>query len=751
MIKEQFLVLKRSLLFTFCLLYALGGCQEVQLTKLEQAVQELPKSSHPYNNLRRAAYYRQQAQSDPLYRQDHQFAMALELLRAGKSQEAYQLFSELNQLPPDSLIFTSQSPQGFRKELLRYMALASFRLGEQENCIINHHHASCIIPLLPAAVHQLPKGSRQSIASLKQLLQSQPDDYESRYLLNLAYMTLGQYPDAVPEPWLISHPVLLPAARWVEDVSMSQGLDVEGLAGGVVAEDFNNDGLTDLLVSDWDIQTNLRLFLNLGSNQWKEVTAFSGLDHIPGGLNLVQADYNNDGWMDLLILRGGWLGLYGKVPNTLLMNQGISDEMIPTFKDVTATAGMDRALPSQTASWADFDNDGWLDLFVGNESAVTYQYNPCELYLNQQDGTFRELAAEAGLLISDSTQQAQFIVKGVTSADYDQDGWTDLFVSTRDGRNFLMKNIGTGARKIPAFTDVTARSGIDPYQKTFTCWFWDYNNDGWEDLLVSGFHSEAHAAGKSISEDFGRALADLPHSAANGLLYQNMQDGTFSNVTAEKGLDKILYMMGGNFGDIDNDGWLDFYCGNGEPDLRAIIPNRMFRYTGEMFEEITSHGFGHIQKGHGAAFADFDEDGDQDIYMVMGGFYEGDVYRNMLLENQRHNENQYVKIRLRGRSGNRNGIGSKIQLSLASGDTARHIYRRVNSGGSFGASSLEMHIGLGQASLIDTLRITWQGSGTKQMFTQVPVNSSYIIDEEAGIIESNGGQDQLLSLIERHR
>jgi len=735
--------MKHHWLFIFFLLHCLSACQEAQPTKLEQVVQELPRSSHSYNNLHRAAYYRQQVKEDPMYRQDHQFSVALELLRAGESQEAYQLFNNLYQLPPDSLIFTSQSSELFRSELLRYMALASFRLGEQENCIINHHHASCIIPLSPAAVHQLPKGSRQSIASLEQLLQSQPEDYESRYLLNLAYMTLGQYPDGVPQPWLISHPILLPAERWFKDVSMPQGLDVEGLAGGVIAEDFNNDGLTDLLISDWDIQTNLRLFLNRGQDGWQEVTAPSGLGDVPGGLNLVQADYNNDGWMDLLVLRGGWLGLYGKIPNTLLMNQGVTDELIPTFKDVTKTAGMNSALPTQTATWADFNNDGWLDLFVGNESAVTYQYNPSEFYLNQQDGTFQEKGAEAGLLISDSAQKSQFIVKGVASADYDHDGWTDLFVSTRDGKNFLMKNLGNDSQGIPVFEDVTERSGINPYQKTFTCWFWDYNNDGWEDLLVSGFHSEARYDGKSIAEDFGRELAHLPHSATTGLLYQNMQDGTFRNVTAEKGLDKILYMMGGNFGDIDNDGWLDFYCGNGEPDLRAIIPNRMFRYNGAMFEEISSHGFGHIQKGHGAAFADFDNDGDQDIYMVMGGFYQGDIYRNMLLENQHNSDNHHIKIRLRGISSNRSGIGSKIQISIASGDTVRQIHRRVNSGGSFGASSLEIHIGLGQALLVDSLRISWQGSGTKQIFTKLPVNTSYIIDEEAGIVKNDGTSDQL--------
>ena len=709
-------------------------------TYLQNFAHELKEANHNYNSLKRAKYFKEQIRLNPTIRHDHLFSMAKEYLKAGESKRAIQLFDSLEQIiHSDAVLYSDNSRENLLQEIKRQKALGYLRLGEQENCIMNHGHGSCIIPIAPHAVHQIKEGSSKAIELYKALLSENTDDHESKYLLNLAFMTLGTYPEQVPAEHLITSSLFKDEGQdMVKDVAMQHSLDVNGLAGGVIAEDFNQDGFIDLMVSSWDMQTHVQLFLNLNGQGWKDVSAEAGLSNIKGNINMMQTDFNNDGLPDVLILRGGWLGPYGHLPNTLLEHVGISPEGIPSFKDVTKTANIYSTYPTQTASWADFNNDGWLDVYIGNESAVTGKFNPSELYLNQKEGTFKEVGKQAGLSLEEFQSNAQLIVKSVSTADYNRDGWIDLFVSSRDGRNILFKNKGLNKGGIPAFEDVTKAAGIAEFAKTFTCWFWDYNNDGWEDLLVSGFHTDAFYEGKSISEDFALEQQGQTHLAATGTLYENQKNGSFKDVSEKVGLNKILYMMGGNFGDINSDGWLDFYVGNGDPDLRAVIPNRMFTYNGEKFNEVTQHGFGHIQKGHGAAFADFDHDGDQDIYMVMGGFYEGDVYQNILLENQMPVRNNYVEITLRGNQSNSFGVGSQLKIVLKEGKNLRSIYRKVNSGGSFGASSFKQHLGLGTATTIDTLQITWAGSGNTQTLTELSVNQEYIIFEKDGTaISSN--------------
>jgi len=701
---------------------------------LTHAADELIHSNHPYNSSKRTNYYQHQQLADPDRRHDHQLSEAVAYLRAGNTSEAIQQLEDLSQLiDTTTVLLSNQRLDNFKIHLIRYQALAYLRQGEQENCILDHHHHSCIVPIATKAIHQLPSGSRGSIDYFLELLKRNPQDYESQYLLNLAYMTLGKYPNEVPESQLIMSPLFKkPNQRWVQDVAVAKNLDEKGLAGGVVAEDFNQDGHIDLMISSWDMQTHLQLFLNDGGGNWKEVSFEASLSTVPGGLNLVPTDFNNDGMVDILVLRGGWLGLYGNLPNSLLKNEGANEDGIPQFKDVTQQVGMVSQLPTQTAVWADFNLDGWLDVFIGNESAVSGFNNSSELYINQKGGTFREVALAAEVSFASQNMRDQRIIKGVAAADYNHDKLPDLFVSTRDGNNYLFKNQGVDSAGVPVFEDVTTDSGLDAYDKTFTTWFWDYNNDGWEDLLVSGFHSDAQYEGKSIADDFAREQLGLPHVATAGLLYKNQGDGTFTDVSKEAGLDKILYMMGGNFGDIDNDGWLDFYCGNGDPDLRSVIPNRMFRFNGERFAEITNQGFGHIQKGHGTAFADFDEDGDQDIYMVVGGFYEGDVYQNILLDNQGMLENHYIQVRLKGSRSNTLGIGARLEAVLkADNEGHRRIFRTVGSGGSFGASPFTQHIGLGDIEMVDTLYVHWPNSTSPQILTQLVADRLYVIEEDS--------------------
>ena len=184
---------------------------------------------------------------------------------------------------------------------------------------------------------------------------------------------------------------------------------------------------------------------------------------------------------------------------------------------------------------------------------------------------------------------------------------------------------------------------------------WDFDQDGWLDLFVSGWRA---AAGDIAAEFLG-----IPGNDEKPRLYRNLQDGTFEDVTEQTGLNKVMYTMGSNYGDLDGDGWLDFYVGTGDPNLRALMPNRMFRnVNGVRFEEVTTHGgFGHLQKGHGVAFGDIDHDGDQDVYQVMGGAFEGDLARNTLFENPGHG-NEWVILSLEGKTSNHSGMGPVFQL-----------------------------------------------------------------------------------------
>src|SRR5690606_28194883 len=212
-----------------------------------------------------------------------------------------------------------------------------------------------------------------------------------------------------------------------------------------------------------------------------------------------------------------------------------------------------------------------------------------------------ECAEEAGVDIVG-------FVKGVVSGDFNNDGRPDLYLSRLDGANHLLRNDGPAAGDGWRFTETAAAAGVAEPFRSFTGWFWDYDQDGWEDLFVAGYNVQ----------DAGDVAADylgLPHTGERARLYRNRGDGTFGDASREAGLDRLLHTMGGNHGDLDNDGWPDLYLGTGDPDFTTLVPNRMFRNAGGVrFQDVTtSGGFGQLQKGHGIAFADLDNDGDQDI------------------------------------------------------------------------------------------------------------------------------------------
>jgi hypothetical protein len=325
-----------------------------------------------------------------------------------------------------------------------------------------------------------------------------------------------------------------------------------------------------------------------------------------------------------------------------------------------------------------------------------------ELFLNRGDGTFREVGAQSGI-------HADGFIKGAVAADYDNDGRQDLYVTTWGGGNHLYRNTGNDASGVPQFTDVTAQAGVSQPAKSFTTWFFDYNNDGWPDIFVTGYSASLPDIVREYLGQKDQAKGERPR------LYRNNRDGTFTDVSHEVGLDQLLLTMGANFGDLDNDGWLDFYLGTGDPRLTTLVPNRMFRNAqGRTFQDVTtSGGFGHLQKGHAVAFGDIDNSGNQDIFEVMGGVYPNDKFWSVLYKNPGHG-NHWVKLELTGVKSNRFAVGARIRVDITENGQKRQIYRDVNSGGSFGASSLRPHIGIGKATTIDAIEIRWPGSGVTQ-------------------------------------
>lgn len=657
--------------------------------------------SNYYRNRKLVQFYaKKYKEADSKGRKKYWFNYCRQLLLAGEIKtclEKLEPFFSETEFPHVEQLTKKTRP------VFELLALAHLRLGERENCQLNHSSQSCIVPLKEEGFHQLKEGSQKAIKIYEILMEKFPDP-TNMWILNVAHMTLGTYPQSVPPRYLLDIPSKTEQKQFplFKDVAMYLGLAQDGLAGSTCIDDFNNDGFLDIFATSSALEDNVQLFMNDKKGGFINVTASSGLEGILGGFNCIHADYNNDGYKDIFVLRGGWLGKAGKHPNSLLKNMGDG-----TFQDVTRSANILSYHPTQTASWADYDNDGHLDLFIGNESKKG-DLHPCELYRNNGNGTFSELGEHYGLAFP-------AFVKSVSWGDIDNDGWMDLYVSRLGGENLLFRN------DRGSFTEIGEKAGVRKPTHSFPSWFWDVNNDGLEDLLVLTYDLTYSPTGQYVLELQGSKVpAEMPK------LYMNNGDGTFLDKVENFGLSKSIMAMGANFGDLDNDGFLDFYAGTGAPRFTAIVPNRMFRNVdGNGFEEVTSAGnFGHIQKGHGIAFADIDRDGDQDIYAVMGGFFEGDNFTNVLYENP-ISTNNWIVIELEGTKTNRSAIGVKVELTL---NDNRKLYRRVNSGGSFGASPLQLEIGLGKASQIEEVKVFWPNKES-QVFRNIKANQKILIKE----------------------
>jgi hypothetical protein len=674
----------------------------------------------------RVSYYTQLLSSRKLSLHDDTTVreqLAKEMLQTGDNESAVRQLEEVRrrwQAPDEKM------PPEAVADLGQWLGIAYLRLGEMENCAHMHGQRACLFPLQRSAVHQLPRGAEGAVREFTALLEKNPSDYQSQWLLNVAYMQLGRYPKDVPPRWLVPESLFKSDYQLPEfpEVAAAAGVDITGHAGGVLVADFDGDGRLDIMVSSSGPLDQIHLFHNNGDGTFSDVTRASGLIGETGGLNLVLTDYNNDGRPDVLVLRGGWWRKQGCYPLSLLRNNGNG-----TFDDVTVEAGLLSAHPTGTAAVADFDNDGYLDIFVGHESTPD-DPNPSQLFHNNRDGTFTDIAAASGI------SELGF-VKGVAWGDFNNDGRPDLYVSTMYGHNHLFRNDGPrDAHDIAKgwrFTDVTESAGVGKQSNSFATWFFDYDNDGWPDIFVAGYSLDSASPNGEESEVGGFELGHPVH-AELPKLYRNNHDGTFADVTAAVHLDRVILTMGANFGDLDNDGWLDLYLGTGDSTYQSLLPNRLFRNAeGHGFQDVTTAAdLGHLQKGHGIAFADLRGTGFEDIFEEMGGAQPGDAYQSALYRNP-GNQNHSITLSLEGVRSNRLAYGARIDVTVKPPHAPlRHIYRTVGYGSSFGGNPLRQHIGIGLADRVAEITVTWPTTGIVDRIHDIPADRSYKLREGAG-------------------
>lgn len=642
---------------------------------------------------------------------DYGIKRAIALLEAGREDESVQQY--------EHILDFMKTDSTYRKNVSTLLAMAYLRQAERTNCVNQHGADACIMPIQGNGIHQDKIPARKAIEMFESVLKGDPNDMDSRWLLNIAYMTVGEYPKGVPKTWFIpglddkGSVQVKPFTEMAPDL----GLNIKDRAGSSIVDDFNNDGYLDIATSAWGLDDPMHFFKNNADGTFTDLSVQSGLNAITGGLNMVPTDYNNDGFIDIFVLRGGWEaeGGYGEQPNSLLRNNGNG-----TFTDVTIEAGLLSYLPTQTATWNDFNNDGWLDIFIGNETIEAQRLYPCEFYINNQDGSFTNIANPATFNIT-------LFVKGVTSGDFDNDGWADIFISCQSGQKMLLRNTGKPG-KVPEFQDVSAKAGFaQTISSTFPTFFFDYDNDGWLDIFICNYEFKRPLSHYAAFE----ALHPSEDRTGKIYLYHNNHDGTFTDMAPKMHLNQPVFAMGSNFGDIDNDGWLDMYFATGNVNYQSLIPNRMYKNLGgKDFVEVTASArVGNLQKGHGVSFADLNNNGDQDIYVDMGGALKGDAYSSSFYLNSGQNDNNWICMKLVGNKSNRPAIGAKVKVKFRENGVERSVYREINSGSSFGNSPFRREIGIGQAAVIDEITVTWPASGIVQVIKDVKPNQFIQITE----------------------
>jgi len=527
-----------------------------------------------------------------------------------------------------------------------------------------------------------------------------------------------------------------PTASTFTDVTAQAGIDFthdngaagdhwypELFGGGVAVLDLDGDEWPDLLFVNgrrWGSagETRHGLFRNNHDGTFADVFAGSGLDGAEiYGLGAAVADYDNDGHDDIFLTTVDGGRLYWNAGNG-------------TFRDVSAGSSVGDGGFAVSAAWLDYDRDGLVDLFVGNYVDWSREtdtgcgnppgycgpdaYRPVAptLYRNLGQGRFEDVTAQAGL--DDPTDKAM----GVAVLDYDADGWPDVFVGSDRVPAKLYHNDGAGR-----FVDVGLRAGVSLSERgraraNMGVDAADYDRSGRPDILVGNFLHEMLGLYRDAGDGFYVDAA--PRTAVGRASFQSVTWAVF-------------------FLDVDLDGFLDIFAANGGTDesqgmldsrARLSQPPLLLRNQGDgTFEDVSraaGEAFGRPAMGRGAAYADFDFDGDLDLVLTA---LNGPA---RLLRNDGGDRNNWLRVRLTGAGSNRRGIGASVRLTSPSGEQRR----TVRSGSSYASQSeLPLTFGLGADPMVETLEVTWP-SGVTQRFTDVSPNRRIVIDEAAGLRRS---------------
>jgi len=500
----------------------------------------------------------------------------------------------------------------------------------------------------------------------------------------------------------------------------------ETVGSGCAFIDYDNDGWQDILLINsmsWPGHAGPKsypaLYHNNKNGTFTDVTKEAGLAVEMYGLGCAVADYDNDGFDDIYITCLG--------ANHLFRNLGNGK-----FQDVTAKAGVGDTGFSTSAVWFDYDKDGKLDLFVcnyvdwsidkdlyctldgKNKSYCTpesYKGESSTLYHNRGDGTFENVTERAGL--KDPTSKSL----GVAVLDYDSDGWPDLFVANDTQPNKLYRNNGNGTFTDNAMTAGVAFSEAGVARAGMGADAADYDGSGRQSLIIGNFSNEMMA---------------LYHNEGTGLFIDEAPTSTIGRASL------LTLTFGCFFFDYDLDGLPDVFAADGhvsddinkvQQKVRYAEPPHLFRNLGKKkFEEVTTSLGQALQQamvGRGAAYGDFDNDGDLDLLITSNNG------KARLLRNDGGNQNNLLRIKTVGTSSNRDGIGAKVTLKLSN---QAKLWSVVKSGSSYcSQSELPLTFGLGKTDKVSSVEVVWP-SGRVDIANDVAANQFITIQESKGIV-----------------
>jgi tetratricopeptide (TPR) repeat protein len=522
-------------------------------------------------------------------------------------------------------------------------------------------------------------------------LNADPKNERARLTLWLTAQKLGGYPDYVPPGHRMEVKAGYDKPRVeFEDIAHRIGLDKTAANRGTAIFDYDNDGYLDIAIAT--AHGGISLFHNNGDGTFTDVSIGSGLDHCVEAFGLTIGDYDNDGYPDIFVTRFGFYAGHGH----LYHNNGDG-----TFTDMTDQAGLNVWGPGFAAAWVDYDNDGYLDLYIPNNLGSLFERKvPNRLFHNNGDGTFTEVSEQSGLATIWPT------ICGIW-ADYMNDGTQHVFLSNGIGHSQLFRNDRDGT-----FTDVTRESGIEGLLLGSPAFWWDYDNDGWLDIAQCSW-SDHEDVIYSLKHNEG------PPDGSPMRIYHNNRDGTFTQVNRELGLTGCWGTMSANFGDFNNDGFLDLVLGNGSPKMDRMEPAIVLENQDGRFRNITfAAGFPLTGKSHGINLADLFGDGRLSVIIAAGGAYPGDILTTNVFY-PRALPGNYLNVRVDGTVSNRSAIGARVAVEAG----GRKQHRQVSGGSNFGCLPFEQHFGLAEAKTVEAVEVRWP-SGLVQRWENLPINTT---------------------------